>query len=272
MAKAEKTTKPKYKSRTSSSTKPISSTLGLAMAQQRCKVCNSPHLDEINAILKDSGLSIEKTRVYCLETWDEAFTRRSLYCHRNKHMDVELLPTTAGEILAKEKDANSIKNIQDELNRRYDAGEIDVHNNDAMLNHLIAKSLQFIRMLEKASPQQMSHQNIQKYMHEIRECVKLLRGDAENVNVVNVQMINTEVVSILRTVADVVRDVMPERYGVFMERLRDRMRSIDTSIINTENPIEPLPLTVKSSSTTMTLQPDDGDCNDDCDEDCECND
>lgn len=236
---------------------PMASQSAITLAMERCKVCNSPHLEEINNILRDSGLSIDKVRTYCIDTWGETFTPRSLSNHRGRHLNIQDMPVTTEEIVAQVSGAVQVKSVQADINRKFDEGEIDVHNGDAMLNHMITKSLHFIRMIEAASPQQISHQNIQKYMHEIRECIKLLRGEAENVNVVNVQMVNTEVVSILRTVADVVREIIPEKYGVFMDKLKDKIRATDATIVNNDNPIEPLPMTITTKSGTATVMQSD---------------
>lgn len=193
-----------------------------------CKVCNSRYRSLIDQMLSDPKQSIVSLVAYCEKEFGEKFTRRSMTTHRAKHLgEASILPN---QVLF----ANA--RVQESINEKYDLGEVDTHDKAKVLNYVISKALAYMRQLESVHPTQISHAHIQSYIREIRECLKALEVHGEVDNSVNVQIVNLEVVSVLRTVSEIIREIMPEKVPEFANKLKSKMQQSSVTVLDRENP------------------------------------
>lgn len=204
--------------------------------QPLCAVCNSEHRALIDQLLSDPAQNVSSLMRYCENDLGVKFTRKSMTTHLKKHVNM-ISGSGMVEVVAENI-------VQAEINSTFDKDQAVERNPVTTLNYLIEKSIQFVRTLEKLHPSQIPHQHIQNYMKMIMDAIKMLKtvqgGGGDTASNININVINTEVLTVMREVAGVVHEMFPGREADFAAAVQARLAGRKSSIINTNDPMLPL--------------------------------
>lgn len=198
----------------------------------KCKICLSPFRDIIEKMIADETANYSAKDIidYIFLNYGEKINRRSIYTHKNKHL-VKVNKKTTNIAMIETGAEQAI------IDQRFRDDDVDEYDETKTISYLISKLLKHIETIEKLNPSQIPHQVLLKYFGEVRSCISTLksRSTAPDNNI-NINIVNNEVVTILRIATEVVRELMPSKYMEFSELMKTRLQGTEQSIVCATNP------------------------------------